>query len=220
VKKIVYSALLVSSGLCFLTASPPAMALQNAMLMAPPGEICILAAAEQGDIENAKNFIQDMAQRGIDFLSNDKLTEAQRKAKFRDLLRSSYDLRTIGRFALGPYWKTASPKQQAEYQTLFEKLVVNVYASRFSEYRGQKLVVDGGRMDGKDVIVTSSVLPADGGEKIDVDWRVRKSNGQYKVIDVIVAGVSQALTQRSDFASVIQQGGGDLNVLLKHLRAN
>ena len=41
----------------------------------------------------------------------------------------------------------------------------------------------------------------------------------YKIIDVIVAGVSMSVTQRSDFASVIQRGGGQVNVLLAHLRS-
>ncbi len=39
-----------------------------------------------------------------------------------------------------------------------------------------------------------------------------------KVVDILVEGVSMALTQRSDFASVIQRGGGSVEVLLEHLR--
>ena len=48
---------------------------------------------------------------------------------------------------------------------------------------------------------------------------VRKKGGAYKIVDVVVEGVSMAVTQRSDFASVIQRGGGDLNVLLAHLKS-
>ncbi len=51
-----------------------------------------------------------------------------------------------------------------------------------------------------------------------VDWRVRQVGGGYKVVDILVEGVSMALTQRSDFASVIQRGGGDIEVLLEQLR--
>lgn len=175
-------------------------------------------AGEQ-DITGAQRFIESMAQRGIDFLGNSSLSAEQRKAEFRKLLKSSYDLKTIGRFALGTYWRSASPAQQAEYQRLFEKMVVNVYANRFGEYKGQKLEVRGARPDGtSDVIVTSFIVPANGGEDIQVDWRVRNKGAGNKVIDVIVAGVSMAQTQRSDFASVIQRGGGDVNVLLEHLR--
>ncbi len=184
----------------------------------PNGGLVLNVAADQ--VQGSKSFIEGMAQRGIDFLGNEKLTQDQRKEEFRKLLRSSYDLKTIGRFALGTYWRSASKAQQEEYQRLFEKMVVNVYANRFGEYKGQKLEVREARPEGDtDVIVTSVIIPAKGGEDIAVDWRVRSKGGQYKVIDVIVAGVSMALTQRSDFASVIQRGGGDVDALLEHLRS-
>lgn len=178
-------------------------------------------AAQDDLATGAKDFVQSMAQRGIDFLSDQSLTQDKRTEHFRKLLRSSYDLRTIGRFALGSYWKVATPGQQSEYQKLFEKMVVDVYSRRFSEYKGQQLEVRGSRQESDtDVMVSSVIVPAPGkgGEEVPVDWRVRKKEGQYKVIDVIVAGVSMAMTQRSEFSSVIQRGGGNVDILLQHLR--
>jgi phospholipid transport system substrate-binding protein len=220
VRKAFFSFLPGALALCVLGITP-AYAMDNSTgqrAEMPPG---LVAPVSQDMVAGAKNFIQSMAQRGIDFLGNEKLNAVQRKEEFRKLLRSSYDLKTIGRFALGTYWRTATPKQQEEYQRLFEKMVVNVYANRFSEYKGQQLEVRNARMEGEsDVIVNSVILPVGSGDDIAVDWRVRKKGGQYRVIDVIVAGVSMALTQRSDFASVIQRGGGDVNVLLEHLRGS
>ena len=48
--------------------------------------------------------------------------------------------------------------------------------------------------------------------------RVRERGGSMKILDVIVEGVSMSVTQRSDFSSVIQRGGGNVDVLLDHLR--
>jgi phospholipid transport system substrate-binding protein len=108
--------------------------------------------------------------------------------------------------------------QRTEYTASFKKMIVEVYSRRFSEYEGQKLEVRGSRPEGTaDVLVKSAIVPPSGPE-VAVDWRVRSSNGQYKVVDVIVEGVSMAVTQRADFASVIQRGGGDVEVLLAHLR--
>jgi len=53
---------------------------------------------------------------------------------------------------------------------------------------------------------------------VKVDWRVRNSNGTLQIIDVVIEGVSMSLTQRSDFSSVIQRGGGNVEALLEHLR--
>ncbi len=167
----------------------------------------------------AQKFVSSMAERGISFLGNESYSQAQKEAEFRKLLKSSFDMKTIGRFALGRYWNGATPQQQQEYLSLFEAMVVDVYAARFNEYKGQKLDVGSSRADGdKDTIVTSHIVSPDGGSKVQVDWRVRGKGGSYKVVDVIIEGVSMALTQRSDFSGVIQQGGGDIQALLTHLR--
>ena len=57
-----------------------------------------------------------------------------------------------------------------------------------------------------------------GGEEVQVDWRVRNKGGSYKIVDVLVAGVSMSVTQRSDFASVIQRGGGNVDALIAELK--
>jgi phospholipid transport system substrate-binding protein len=167
----------------------------------------------------AESFVASMAKRALDFLSNAQQTQAQKTESFRRLLEDNYDMEAIGRFTLGRYWKTATPAQQAEFQKLFRNYVVAMYSQRFSEYKGQKFEVTSSRADGAtDTIVTSKVLPSDGGQEVQVDWRVRQAGGRFRVVDVVVAGVSMSVTQRSDFASVIQQGGGNVDALLNSLK--
>lgn len=193
-----------------VSAAAPASAMD---LRETPRSTLVTTVA--ADTEAAKNFVDKMAQTGIGFLGNEGLTDEQRTAEFRKLLNANFDMATIGRFALGRYWKTATPAQQTEYQKLFKTMIVEIYSRRFKEYNGQELEVTGARADGEtDVMVSSSIIPPNG-QKVSVDWRVRNN----KVVDILVEGVSMALTQRSDFASVIQRGGGNVDVLLEHLRA-
>ncbi len=168
--------------------------------------------------ESAQRFIDDMGKKAISFLGDEKLSQGQKERKFRNLLHRSFDLSTIGRFALGRNWKIANANQRKEYQKLFENMVVEVYSARFGEYKGQKFDVTSVRDNGKkDVLVTSYIVPSTG-SKVQVDWRVRNKDGKNKVIDIVIEGVSMSLTQRNDFSSVIQRGGGDIEVLLSHLR--
>lgn len=167
----------------------------------------------------AQDFVQSMANRAIGFLGNEGLSQAQKKNSFRKLLQDSFDMKTIGRFSLGRYWRFATPDQRNEYQKLFEKMVINVYSDRFSEYTGQKFETRSFREEGtKDTLVTSYIVPEQGPE-IEVEWRVRYKKGRYKVVDVIVEGVSMSVTQRSDFSSVIQRGGGEVSALLTYLKS-
>lgn len=167
--------------------------------------------------EGSKAFISKMAGNAIGFLGNTSLTQEKKEAEFRKLLQNSFDMKTIAKFSLGRYWRAATPAQQQEYLKLFENMVVEIYSRRFNEYDGQDLEVRNVRAEGDaDSIVTSYITG--NGPEVQVDWRVRYKNGQYKIVDVIVEGVSMALTQRSDFSSVIQRGGGEMEVLLAHLR--
>ncbi|MAH04442.1 MAG: ABC transporter substrate-binding protein [Pseudomonadota bacterium] len=168
-------------------------------------------------------FISEMANDGLSFLSNKELTTEQKKARFKKMLDTSFDIKTIARFALGLHWKSASEKEKTEYVGLFEKMVIDVYSRRFSEYNGQEFEVIGAQKRGKkDFVVTSSILPPEGekGPDVRVDWRVRNRNGDLRVIDIIVEGISMGQTQRSDFAAVIQKGQGEVEYLLAELRKN
>lgn len=181
--------------------------------------IAVTTASGQDQVaEGAKNFIIGMGDRGINFLGDQKMSQEAKKAEFGNLLNDSFDMNTIGRFSIGNYWNKATPAQQKEYLSLFNKMIVKVYSKRFSDYKGQKFDVRTARKEGaKDSIVTSFIVPSDGPE-VRVDWRVRNKGGAYKVVDIIVEGVSMSQTQRADFASVIQRGGGKVEALLAYLR--
>ena len=176
----------------------------------------LVAADEKNKL--AQDFIQNIGAQAVSFLGNDNLSEEQKTSQFRALLNDSFDMRTIGRFAMGRHWRGASKEQRSEYLDLFNDMVIDVYAGRFSEYKGQGFEVVSSRADGKkDFLVSSYIVPGNG-SKIKLDWRLRHKEGQYKIIDIIIEGVSMSLTQRSDFSSVIQRGGGNVDVLLDHLR--
>ena len=167
----------------------------------------------------AVNFIKSTAEKGLTFLSQPNSTEAQKKAEFKTLLNNSFDMDSIAKFSLGRYWNVANASQQKEYVGLFKKMIVSVYTQRFGDYKGQKFEVKLARPVGNgDVLVMSHIVPTDGSDSIQVDWRVRSKNGTLKIVDVMVAGVSMSVTQRSDFSAVIQRGGGTIDVLISHLK--
>ena len=144
--------------------------------------------------------------------------ESQRVARFRELLRADFDVPGIARFVLGRYWNTATEDQRAEFVKLFENYVALAYATRLAEYAGEQFKVTGSRPDGDGAIVSSQILRPAGSAPIKVDWRLTGRNGNYKIRDVSVDGISMAVTQRSEFTSVIQHNGGQLQGLIAMLR--
>lgn len=174
-------------------------------------------SAKAAHADNAESFIAQLGDKALQVLIVDSQTESERISAFRDLLNEGFDLPLIGRYALGRHWRRATKGQKEEYRVLFEDFIVRTYAARLGQYGGETLQVTGSRADQKDTIVTSEIV-REGASPIRVDWRVRNGDAGPKIIDVVVEGVSMLLTQRDEFASVIQRSGGNVEGLLTRLR--
>lgn len=175
-------------------------------------------AAPTGDTDaKATAFMNQMWNRALELL-NKKTPAAERQARFRELFHNDFDSPGIARFVLGRYWRTASPEEQKEFLKLFEEYVVFVYTARLSDFEGEQFKINGERSDEGAVIVSTDVITPGAPTPLKVDWRLVDDDGAYKISDVIVEGVSMLVTQRSEFASIIQRHGGQVQGLLDLMR--
>ena len=171
----------------------------------------ILAAADPAAV------ISNLGNRALEVLDKNT-TPAQRVARFHELFREDFDVPNIARFVLGRYWKTATPEQQEEFVKLLEDYIALVYSSQLAAYRGETFKVTGSRPDSGGTIVASEIIRPTGAPPVKVDWHLTDRDGAYKINDVAVDGISMAVTQRSEFASVIQRSGGQVQGLIIQLR--
>jgi phospholipid transport system substrate-binding protein len=161
--------------------------------------------------------ITNLGNRALEVLGKNA-TPAQRVARFHELFREDFDVPGIARFVLGRYWKDATPEQQAEFVRLFEDYIALVYSGQLAAYNGETLKVTGSRPEAAGAIVSSEIIRPTGSPPVKVEWHLTDRNGIYKINDVAVDGISMAVTQRSEFASVIQRNGGQVEGLITMLR--
>jgi len=183
--------------------------------IAVPG--LLWAAASPQAVAGAQSFITNLAQQGLTILQSTGGKIEQREAQFRNLLANSFDMPFIARFALGKYWRKATPQQRADYVALFTEFILKSYSRRMGGYSGETFSVSSARTAGKKDIMVKTQIVQPGGPPIKADWRVRPQKGQFKIIDIMVEGVSMAVTQRSEFSAVVRQRG--VPGLLQALRA-
>ena len=162
-------------------------------------------------------LITNLGNRALEVLGKNA-TPAQRVARFHELFREDFDVPAIARFVLGRYWKVATPEQQQEFIRLFEDYIALVYSSQLAAYSGETLKVTGSRADPEGAIVASEIIRPTGAPPVKVEWHLAGRDGSYKIRDVAVDGISMATTQRSEFASVIQRNGGQVQGLIAMLR--
>ena len=178
-----------------------------------------VARAQQATVDPSA-FLKALAAEAIDVLSDDSLSDVQRETEFRRLFAAGFDVDRISRFVRGRHWRTASDQERAEYRTLFENFIIDTYARRLGGYSGETLAVGAARLSKKGRAIVSSRLNRPDGPPVKVAWRLRGGDKGWLIFDIVVEGVSMALTQRSEFASIINNNGGQIEALLQALRGN
>ncbi len=129
-----------------------------------------------------------------------------------------FNVKTIGKFVLGRYWKKANKQERTEYLGLFEDLMVVSYVDRFARYAGENLKVTRTRSENARDATVFTQISRPAGQPVRVLWRVRTYDDTMKILDVIVEGASMSQTLRSDFGSIIRQKGGKVSGLIDVLR--
>jgi phospholipid transport system substrate-binding protein len=177
--------------------------------------IVLFAAPRQATAQDANAFINTLGTQAIQVLGKNA-PPAQRLQRFRELFASDFDIPGIGQFVLGRYWRIATPQEQQDFLKLLNEYLAQAYSARLSEYAGEPFHVIGSRPNGEETVVGSEIVRSDG-SKIRIDWYL-VNHGGWKITDAYVAGVSMKVTQRDEFAAVIQRNGGRVEGLITQLR--
>jgi len=137
----------------------------------------------------------------------DKLGYDGRFAALQPIVASSFDVPTMTRIAVGSAWTSFSSDQQAALTDAFRRFITATYARRFDGYAGERFDLKGEHPSGVGVLVsTELVRPSDG--PVALNYLVRQTDGQWRVVDVFLTGtISELATRRSEFASVLARNG-------------
>lgn len=141
----------------------------------------------------------------------------QRYQLLAPAITQAYNLPLMSRLAVGPGWAQISPAQQQRLTEAFSTYTIAEYASQFDGYSGERFEVDPNPANSANGPIVKTTLTKSDGEKVAFNYLMRQgADGAWQVIDVYLSGtISQLATRRSEFTSVLQQGGAD--ALLKLL---
>lgn len=176
-------------------------------------------ANAQVDAKKAEDFIKSTTAKGIEEIINANVDQKVKDERFYNLLDGALDMNFIGQFVLGRNWRTANATQRKEFIEVYRDLNIATWSKRFNEFKGKKFVFKGTTpSNSKGQIFVDTVVPMDQGEPAKVLWRVREKNGSYKIVDIIIEGVSLAQASRSEYTAFIKNNAGGVDALIKNLR--
>jgi len=163
--------------------------------------------------QKAEAFMSQLGNTVIGLLTNKSISDQERANKFQKIFETSFDEKAISKFVLGRYWKQSSEAEKQKFLNLFKATTVASYATRFKEYTSENFIIMGSRLESDGGVTILSKIVRSKGPDISLDWKIFEKKGVMRIYDVILEGISMGITQRSEYAAVIQQGGGRLEAL-------
>lgn len=169
--------------------------------------------------KNAEAFIKKVTSQGIEQIINADVSQAEKDARFAKLFNEYLDLDFIGKFVLGRYWNTATPQQRTEFIEVYRQMNIKTWSKRFDEFKGKSFNFNGTTpSNSKNQIFVDTTVPMPQGAPAKVIWRVKDTNGNLKVVDIIIENVSLAITARNEYTAYIKKAKNGVADLIADLR--
>ena len=142
----------------------------------------------------------------------------QRYRKLYGTVSKSFNFTEIARYSLGRSWyKLSTPERHQFLQSLKDYSVAN-YAVHFDRYAGQRFTLPtSSSMNSHQVIVKTTLISPDSGQKNTFVYLLRQHNGRWQIINVVTDGVSSLAMQKAELTTLLKREG--FSALINKLNA-
>jgi phospholipid transport system substrate-binding protein len=175
-------------------AAPAAAASQSA-----PGPSDVVKTAAEG-------MLHDLDANRAEY----KKDPAKVSALVDKYLLPNFDVETSARAVLGLHWRKATEEQRKRFVDAFYHSLLANYGAALSEFTSDKLKIYPSSVDsGADRATVRTEVKRDGGDRIAVNYSMRKTPQGWKAVDVNIDGISYVKSYHDDFDAQIDQQGMD-----------
>lgn len=139
-----------------------------------------------------------------DFYQNETLYRSDETA-YRKMVESRvavhFDFLIMSRYVLARHWRVASDEQKLAFARAFKEILVQSYSKALFEFKGREILFLGEREGRRanDVTIQTQIKDMDSGKSLDIEYRAFNIEGQWKVVDVKVEGISLLLNYRKAY---------------------
>lgn len=119
-----------------------------------------------------------------------------------------FDTEYAARLVLAKYWRTATDDQKKRFIDAFYHSLLSNYGSALAEFTADRLKVFPTNVAPTDDHATvRTEVKRDNGDRIAVNYELRKEPTGWKAYDVNIDGISYVKSYREDFGTQIDQKG-------------
>jgi phospholipid transport system substrate-binding protein len=179
--------------------------------LAAPG----VRAATESEV-GARAVIAETVVEVLAVLRDKSRPKEDRIRAIEQIVYGRFDLYVMSRLVLARNWKRFSDEQKEQYVAEFKQYLTNSYGNRIERYDQQEVEIIGEREEPRGDVVVQTKIRGGEFEGALVDYRLRKQDSDWRVIDVVIEGISMVSNYRDQFKSIVSSGGPEL--LLEKLK--
>ena len=161
-----------------------------------------------------QELVENSAKRMLQELDANRAIYTRDPSKVDDLVANvllpNFDVEYSARLVLGQTWRTATPDQRKRFVDAFYHSLLRNYGSALADFTADRFVILPYKGDPGDTMATvRTEVKRSSGDKVPVNFSLRKTDGVWKAWDVVIEGISYVKSFRTDFGAEIQQKGLD-----------
>ena len=131
-----------------------------------------------------------------------------RYERLRSIVTKTFDLAFMAEKSVGRHWKKLSEEEQQRWLSSFHDMTAATYAGRFEGFSGQHFEVLGEEPAKHDTVLVRARLVSPDDDDVELNYRLRERDGEWRIIDVYLNGtVSELALRRSQYAAVLKRDG-------------
>ncbi|MGH8209038.1 MAG: MlaC/ttg2D family ABC transporter substrate-binding protein [Steroidobacteraceae bacterium] len=171
-------------------------------------------AASAGAAQGPSEVVQTAAQGMLHDLDADRAMYRKDPAKVGQLvdryLLPHFDTQFSARLVLGQHWRTATPEQRRRFVDAFYHSLLTNYGAALADFTSDKLKIFPTTVaPNSDRATVRTEVKRDNGDRVSVNYYMRKTPDGWKAWDVVIDGISYVNSYREDFGAQIDQQGLD-----------
>jgi phospholipid transport system substrate-binding protein len=117
---------------------------------------------------------------------------------------------TIARKVMGKYARTATDEQKERFAAAFKGYMIRFYSNAFAEYTDETVeYLEAPDFANERRVTIRTKLNLAAGEPVPINYVMQRSRDSWKIIDVVIEGISLVISNRTQFGNSISRDGLD-----------
>ena len=159
--------------------------------------------------ESPRTVVDATTSSVIATLADKSLSMSEKRRRVEEIVYARVDFDTLSRLVLGQGWNQLNEEQRGEFEREFKQNISATYGRNVESYENERITIVDDRQEPRGDWTVRTKIVRHGSDDISVDYRLRETDGTWKIIDVTIEGLSLASNFRSQFQEIMANGSID-----------